>query len=300
MREQNSKLAQKAALVAAIGAAFLAITKLFLFFATGSLIIALSAWDSSMDFIVSLANRKVVKFSREEADENHPYGHGRVESIAALGQGALILGGSVAIIFSSIKQMIYYSDKNHVPTQNMDNWGYVIFFLVATVFSYFITKWLQINGKKLNSPALLADSEHYRVDLVTNFATALAISAVIIFKMPILDSFIASIFAIYIIYGALKLLKTSVNELMDHDIPQQIKNDVIKLIYSSYPNIIDVHKLRGRKAGPMYYFDCHVTLPHTLSFLEVHEIVEHIEEVLQKSYAGDMVVHADPDTLKPH
>ena len=296
--ESDSKLAQKAALLAALGAVLLAIIKLSLFFVSGSLIIALSAWDSSMDAVVSLINRKIVKFSRRDADENHPYGHGRVESIAALGQGSLILGGGIAIIFSSIKQLLYYANHLNMPQQGPVNWGYVVFFLVATVFSYFIAKKLYLTGEKLRSPALLADSEHYRVDLVTNIASAVALTAVILFKEPILDPLIASVFAIYIIYGASKLLRTSINELMDHDIPNDVKVSVIKLIHSAHPQVIDVHKLRGRKAGPCYYFDCHVTLPSSLSFNEVHEIIERIEVVLENSYGGDMTIHADPDNIQ--
>ncbi|MES2614379.1 MAG: cation diffusion facilitator family transporter [Bdellovibrionota bacterium] len=295
---QDSKLAQRAALLAAIGAAFLAIIKLALFFATGSLIIALSAWDSTMDTVVSLINRKVVKFSRLDADDNHPYGHGRVESIAALGQGCLILGGALVIIFTSVKQIYLDSQHTNILPQSVESWWTVVFFIFATVFSYFITKYLYSTGKKLNSPALLADSEHYRVDFITNIASAVALSAVIIFKIPILDSFIASFFALYIIYGAFKLLRTSINELMDHDISVDIKRDVIALIHSTSSNVIDVHKLRGRKVGPRYYFDCHVTLPHTLSFNEMHEVVEKIEFSLKDFYGGDMTIHADPDNVE--
>lgn len=294
----DTNIAQKAALIAALAAAILAIIKLSLFLATGSLVIALSAWDSSMDTVVSLINRKIVKFSRLDADENHPYGHGRVESIAALGQGCLILGGGIVIIFSAIKQMLYYYSHKNIQLQSIDSWGYVAFFLMATLFSYIIAKWLQTNGNKLNSPALLADSEHYRVDLITNLASALALTAVLIFKKPILDSLIALFFAFYIIYGATKLLRTSINELMDHDIPNDVKTSVIKLIHSAHPAVIDVHKLRGRKTGPHYYFDCHVTLPHTLSFNDVHEIIERIEVVLENSYGGDMTIHADPDNMQ--
>lgn len=295
--QHQSKLAQRAALVAALCAAFLALAKLSLFFASGSLVIALSAWDSTMDVMVSLINRKVVKFSRLDADENHPYGHGRVESIAALGQGCLILGGGIVIIFSSIKQFFYFHHQQNSIHTGINHWGYVAFFILATFFSYLISKWLYLNGKKLKSPALLADSDHYRVDFITNIASAVALSGVIIFKLEILDPLIASFFALYIIYSSIKLLRTSINELMDHDIPNEIKSSVVKLIHSADPHVIDVHKLRGRKAGHRYYFDCHVTLPSTLSFKEVHEIIENIEVVLEKSYDGDMVIHADPDII---
>ena len=297
MMQPDSKSAQNAALMAAFCAFILALCKFILFFTAGSLIIALSALDSSMDVVISLVNRKILKISTLDADENHPYGHGRVESIAALGQGCLILGGSLAIIFSSIKQIILNLNHPELVVFNSARPSHVVFFLLAAVVSFFIAKGLRAHGKKLDSPALLADAEHYGVDFITNIASALGLLVVLVLKSPICDAFIAFLFALYIVYGALKLLRTSVNELMDHDIPNEVKMAVRQLIHDTNPNIIDVHKLRGRKAGQKYYFDCHVTLPNSLSFNDVHEIIEEIEVALEKKYGGDMTIHADPDNI---
>jgi ferrous-iron efflux pump FieF len=298
MNEQDSKLAQRAAMVAAIAAFALALTKFILFFATGSLIIAMSAWDSAMDMVISLVNRKIVQFARLDADDNHPYGHGRIESIASLGQGCLILGGSIAIGFSSVKQIwfSFHHPLAYVPAEG--HWGYSLFFLFAMLVSFCISKWLLHYGKKLNSPALLADSQHYSVDLIVNFASAVGMFLVFIFRAPLLDSIIAFFFAFYIMFGAFQLLKTSINELMDHDLSQEIKKNVVKLIHEANPNVIDVHKLRGRKMGHSFIFDCHVTLPHSLSFNQVHEVIESLEDHLEKSYCCDMTIHADPDNVQ--
>ncbi len=289
----DSHLAQRAALIAALCAAGLAIAKLILFFITGSLIIGMSAWDSSMDVIVSLMNRKIVQFARTDADDDHPYGHGRAESIAAFGQGSLILGGGAVILISSFKHIASHW-KNPVQEAPIQDWRYVIFFLAATAVSVFITKWLYSHGKKLHSPALLADSQHYKVDSVTNIASAVAIAAVIVFKQPLLDPCVAFFFAIYIIYGAVGLLRTSIDELMDRDISEEVKKEVTVLIHSTDAQIIDVHKLRGRKCGPTYYFDCHVTLPQDLSFQEVHDLLQKAEHAVEKKYGGDTIIHADP------
>ncbi len=293
----NSKLAQKTALVAAFCAAGLALGKLFLFLLSGSLVVALSAWDSAMDMVVSLINRKIVKYSRLDADYNHPYGHGRIESIAALGQGCLIIGGAIGIIASSSRQIYDYFVDN-VKIHYQADWKQVLFFVFAGCVSFFVTRLLKINGKKLNSPALLADSEHYKVDLVTNIASGIAIFIVMVLENPILDPLIAFVFSIYIIYGALGLVKTSINELMDHDIQDDIKTKAIEIIKSTDSRIEDIHRFRGRKSGHKYFFDFHVTLPDELSFNEVHIVIEKIEKALETEFDGDVIVHADPSSVR--
>ncbi|WP_186646041.1 cation diffusion facilitator family transporter [Fluviispira vulneris] len=294
----NSKAAQKAALIAAFCAAFLALGKLTLFFMTGSLIVALSALDSTMDMIVSLVNRKIVKFARLDPDHNHPYGHGRAESIAALGQGSLIIGGGIAIVVSSVRQ-IYDVLSGLVLEANHSDWKQIVFFIFAAFVSLFVTKWLKVNGLKLKSPALIADAEHYKVDFVTNISSTLALLLIAVSGYSILDPVIALIFSVYIIYGSFGLVKTSINELMDHDIPEDIKETAKKIVRGTDERILDIHRFRARKSGHRYFFDFHVTLPEDLLFNEVHIIIENIENVLSSEFEGDVIVHADPSSVRP-
>ena len=286
------------ALMAACGALILALGKLILFFFSGSLIIALSAWDSCMDVIVSLINRKIVHFARLDADHNHPYGHGRAESIAALGQGSLIVGGAIIVSTSSIKELwnVYYS--LHDLSFTKFGISYFIFFLCCAAFSYLITIWLRHFGKFFNSPALLADSQHYHVDFLTNGFTAVSLAVIAYFKSPLLDPIFAFLFSLYIAFGGFQLVRSSVHELMDHDIPESVKKDVLKLIYQSADAIIDVHNFRGRKSGHRYFFDFHITLPTHYSFLEVHTIIDKIEAIITKKYDGDVVIHPDPESIR--
>ncbi|MGY3802944.1 cation diffusion facilitator family transporter [Pigmentibacter ruber] len=293
----KSKLAQRTALIAALCAAGLALGKFSLFLLSGSLVVALSAWDSAIDMLVSLINRKIVAYSRLDADDNHPYGHGRVESIAALGQGCLITGGAIGIMASSGRQIYDYFFEN-IKIHFHASWNQVIFFGFAAAVSLFVTKLLKNNGKKLNSPALLADSEHYKVDLVTNLASGLAIIFVILIGNSILDPIIAFVFSIYIIFGAFGLIKTSINELMDHDILDEVKLKAKEIIKKTDNRIEDIHRFRGRKSGHKYFFDFHVTLPDDLSFHEVHLIIEKIEKSLEESFESDVIVHADPSSVR--
>ena len=287
--------ARKAAIFAAAGAAVLALCKLVLFFMTGSMVVALSAWDSTLDVFVSSLNQKVIHYARQEPDSNHPYGHGKAESMAALAQGALILGGAGLIMFSSIQKLW---ESFHGKSQLFEHtWPTAVFFLFAALASTIITKSLKRASHKYNSPALSADSEHYRTDVIANIASALSVAAIAMTGKAWLDPLLAGVFAVNIGWGGYKLLSNSINELLDHDLPFNLKEEVIAVIADCYQNIIDVHNFRGRRSGHKYFFDFHVTLPSHLDFTTVHEITESVEKRIEERFDADVVVHADPAAL---
>lgn len=287
--------ARRAAIFAAVGAAVLALCKLVLFFMTGSMVVALSAWDSTLDVFVSSLNQKVIHYARQEPDSNHPYGHGKAESMAALAQGALILGGAGLIMFSSAQKLW---ESLHGQTQLFAHtWPTAAFFIFAALASTIITKGLRRASLKYNSPALAADSEHYRTDVIANLASALSVAAIAVTGKAWLDPLLAGVFAVNIGWGGYKLLSNSINELLDHDLPIRLKEEVLEVIASCNQNIIDVHNFRGRRSGHKYFFDFHVTLPSHLDFRTVHDITENVEKQIEERFDADVVVHADPAEL---
>lgn len=284
--------ARRAAIIAAVSAAALAICKLILFFMTGSMVVALSAWDSALDVCVSALNQKVIHFARQRPDTNHPYGHGKAESMAALAQGALILGGAALIVFSS-GQKLWEAAHGQANTI-AHSWLTSAFFLIAALASLLITRSLQKASVKYNSPALTADSEHYKTDVVANLASAVSVAAVAVSGQAWLDPLLATLFAFAIGWGGFKLLLNSINDLLDHDLPEHLKEDVIRVIGDCNELILDVHNFRGRRSGHKYFFDFHITLPENLDFRTVHEITEAVEKRIEEKFDADVVVHADP------
>ncbi len=293
--KQTIRSAKFAAGVAAFGAFVLATGKLILYWQTGSLIIALSAWDSSIDVVISLINQRIVTFARQGADKEHPYGHGKAESIAALGQGALITGGALAIFASSLMQA--NAQVTNTLQVTPQHWTTPAFFFGAACLSVFITQWLKYHGKEHDSPALLADAEHYKVDVISNLGSGISIGIILLTKQYWLDFIFASAFALYIGWGGVSLLRTSIDELMDHDVTDEVKKKVLALITSVSDDIHDVHKFRGRKSGHRYFFDFHITLTSALSFIEAHAITEQVEDLVKEYFDADVVVHMDPDSL---
>jgi cation diffusion facilitator family transporter len=297
LQSDTTSGARRAAIYAAWGAGALALCKLILFFMTGSMVVALSAWDSTLDVFVSALNQKVIHFARQSPDTNHPYGHGKAESMAALTQGTLIVGGGVLIMISSGQKL--WEDLQGETTVMQHPWPTAAFFLVAALASWIITSGLKRSSHKYNSPALAADSEHYRTDVLANLASALSLAAIAFTGKTWLDPLLAGVFAINIGWGGFKLLSTSINDLLDHDLPESMKEEVLQLIAESNELIIDVHNFRGRRSGHRYFLDFHITLPAELDFRTVHAITEEIEKKIEERFDADVVVHADPEEENP-
>lgn len=292
-RTLNMKLkAEDAAFVAATAALLLALTKAGLFVWTGSLVVAVSAWDSCMDFIVSMVNRKTLAFARLVPDAEHPYGHGKAESIAGLGQGALLVGGAVTITVAALESI--WRQFNNPVAVAAGAWMTVLFFVAAAVASLGVTKLLDRYGKLHNSPALRGDAEHYRGDVYANLGSAAGLTLVSITELSWMDPALAALFALKIAHSGYTLMRQSVHELMDHDIGQETKALVETFARQVVPEIIDLHRFRGRQSGPRLLIDFHVTLPHQLSFSAVHQRVEDLEEALKREFNADVVIHADP------
>ncbi len=291
----DSTAPQRASTVAAFTALFLALCKLFLFFLTGSLVVALSAWDSAADAIISFANRRVLMFARQEADEEHPYGHGKAEHLAALAQGSLIIGGAVAILVSALDKFSHALRGSALPMNA--SWGTALFFVFAAGASLGLTLWLKRASKIHNSPALFADSEHYRVDVFSNLVSAASLVLVILSGFGWLDPAFALFLSLYVAWGGLGLVRTSLSDLMDKDIPDSLKQQALEVIMATSEKIVDIHNFRGRRSGHRIMFDFHLTLPANIPFEEAHDIVERVEGVVAARFGGDCVIHPDPDSV---
>jgi ferrous-iron efflux pump FieF len=291
----ESKRVQQAATLAACVAVGLALSKLALFLMSGSLVVALSAWDSAADSVVSFANRFVLRYARQDADDDHPYGHGKAETLAAVAQGAAIMSGAILIFIAAAERI--WGIVRGQPAQSQSDWFTAIFFLFAAAASGLLTWWLRRQSMRYDSPALFADSEHYRVDVLTNVGSSISLAAILLTGVTWLDSVIACVFAIYVAWGGFVLMKTNIGGLMDKDVPDDLKQQALDVILGVSPHIVDVHNFRGRKSGSATLFDFHLTLPTALPFEQVHGIVERVEDTLRIRFGGDSFIHADPDCV---
>lgn len=293
-----SKRAKNAALFAALAATFITFATLTLFFFTRSYVIALAALESSIDMIVSFTNTKIVQFARLDADEKHPYGHGRAESIASLGQASLMAGGALVMTYLACSHLFeLYRTDNFLLKTATTPW-LIGFFALFCCISFSVSWWLKKQGEILNSPALLSDAGHYFVDFLTNLSTTIALILIVFLGYDFLDPLLALIFGCVILRVAYKIFHENVNDLMDQDVSKEIKKKAFAIIMGTDSRIIDIHRFRGRKSGHRYFFDFHITLPDHLTFQEVHDIIRTVEQEISEHFSGDVSTHADPSSVR--
>lgn len=285
----NQKGEKTKATKVAISVAFcLAVSKAAVGFLTGSLSILSSAVDSILDIAASFFNFIALKKSEEPADIGHQYGHGKYEAMAAFIQSIIIFLSGIFILISAWDKFI------HNKHPEVTSAGFIVMGISigATVF---LTIYLRYKAKKENSLVLESDAMHYSIDLYTNIGIILALFIIKITGLTVIDSIVAAIVALYIIYSAIKLSLQVSKQLLDSSIKEEVYSKLLKVLESFREYHLDFHRLRTRSAGNEIFIDMHLTLCRKLTLEEVHKITDIIEHAISKEIKGaDVTIHPEP------
>lgn len=280
------KLATYASVVTAT---VLVVAKLFAWGITSSVSVLASLIDSLMDVATSLINFFAVRYSLVPADDEHRFGHGKAESLAGLAQATFIAGSAAFLILHAIERIQHPRPMEDVPVAIT----VMAFAVIATLIL------LAIQGyviRKTASTAIRADSLHYKTDLLTNIGI---IAALLLanFGWMALDPVFAVGIALYILYGAWHIGIEAFHQLMDRELPAQVRNRVHQLALS-HPGVLGIHDLRTRQAGQTEIIQLHVELDGELSLVEAHAISDEIDVALRNEFPGaDIIIHQDPVSL---
>ncbi len=273
---------------ASVSVAFaLIIIKFIAFILTGSVSLLSSLIDSVLDSLASVLNFIAVRHALEPADEEHRFGHGKAEPLAGLGQAAFVMGSSLFLIFEAINRFVHPQMVEH------GNIGILVMLL-----SLFATIALVIYQrhviKETGSIAIQADSIHYLSDITLNIGVILAIFMSTYLDWTMADPAVAMLIAFYIIYTAWKIVKQSLDQLMDRELSDDDR-EKIKTIVKEHPEVIDLHDLRTRASGTDIFIQTHLDLKGDMSLNEAHHISEEVEEKLQIAFPNaDIIIHQDP------
>jgi cation diffusion facilitator family transporter len=133
------------------------------------------------------------------------------------------------------------------------------------------------------------------MDVYTNLALVAGLAVVNFFDMPWLDPVLSILVAIYILTEALRLVRRSLGEVLDEKLPEQIRQEVTRLIGAHQGDLLDFHNLRTRRAGSQKIMDFHLTVCKHLSVEEAHDIADHLEKRIQEEIRGsDVTIHIEP------
>lgn len=247
------------------------------------------AVESLADVFSSIVVWRGVVVAAEPADENHPYGHGKAEPIAAAIVSTILLAAAVGISVQAVREMFL---PHAGPA------GFTLVILIATiVVKEFLFRFAAREGMEIQSAVVRTDAWHHRSDAVTSLAAAIGISIALIggrgFESA--DSIAAVVAALIVAWNGWKLLRPALDELMD-TAPSKSFNAEIQKIAEAIPNVSAVEKCFVRKMGFNYFVDMHVEVDPQMTVQQAHEIAHRVKDEIrgQLPAVHDVLVHIEP------
>jgi cation diffusion facilitator family transporter len=285
----HSDIASRAAALSVAANALLMVLKLTVGLVFGSVALLGDGIDSAEDVLASGLAFFTVRLALQPADEQHPYGHGKAESLAALSQGALIAAGAVLIAVTA---------AHRIATGGVEI--YVVPSLIATGISAaanlcvaaFSLRAAKISG----SIAIASDARHLLTNVVQAVAVGSGLVLVAVTGRHIFDQVFALLLAAYLLWVARGILASALRELIDTALPDDELALIEEILRREGRGMRGYHELRTRRSGRETYVDLHVIVDPALTVREAHDLVENIQQDLAAQIPGAIVtMHVDPD-----
>lgn len=267
--------------------ALLIALKLFAFWQSESVSILATLIDSLSDAVVSVISFMAIRYSLKPADEDHRYGHGKVEGLAALFQAAFIVGAGVFLVFESISRFA----SPHPVTQN----GFIIGIMTVSILLSALLVFIQNHSLKYApSLAVEADKAHYSGDIAVNGGVVAVLVALQYGAPAWIDPAFAVVVAFYLAGVALVIAMKGVDMLLDRELPADLRKAIATRVLS-HEGVMGIHDLRTYKSGMTVFISFDIELDPDLVLREAHEIVREVElELLQDFPHAEILIHADP------
>jgi ferrous-iron efflux pump FieF len=291
MNQQYGKLVSRAAIAATVMASLLLLIKIFAWWYTGSVSILAALVDSLVDIAASLTNLLVVRYSLQPADEEHTFGHGKAESLAALAQSMFISGSALFLFLTGIQHLAE-------PAQMKQPLVGVIVTVIALLSTLVLVTFQRWVVRKTQSQAVRADMLHYQSDVMMNGAILVAL-ALSWYGWHRADSIFALGIGVYILYNAIRMGHEAVQSLLDRALPDDERQAIVDII-NAWPGVKGAHDLRTRQSGPTRFIQVHIEMEDNLPLVQAHVIAEQVEQAILRRFPGsDVIIHQDPCSVVP-
>ena len=255
---------------------------------TGSISIIAQAVDSFLDLFAIAITFLAVNIAIKPADEKHPFGHGKVEDIAAVVQAILIFTAGGLIIYSAVLRIIAGT------TIELTEAGIAVM-LVSIVASILLSRHLLKVSKTTDSIALEATARNIAADVYSAAAVLVGLLVVHFTGLNIFDPIIALLVALFIFKVAYVVLKRSFGGLIDVKLSEDEESIIRSSIMEHAGEVVGFHELRTRKAGNQRYVDLHLVMPKDISVEEAHRVCDELEQGMKKRLSHTTVlIHVEP------
>lgn len=284
--ERRSVLVRAAGRASVAAAVAIVLLKLAIWWQSGSASVLASLVDSGMDLISSAINLFALSYAARPADNEHRYGHGKAEALAAFMQALALMGSAVIVIWHAGAGLLGGDVQVSVTPAALI--GMVVVMVITAALVLFQRYVVARTGSQL----VAADSLHYRSDFLINGSViaALLLSA----HVRWLDPLFALLIAAYIASTAARILRRAVNELLDRELPAPLDSEVLA-IARQHPLVRDAHGLRTRQAGGRYFAQFDLDFPAHTTLEAAHDAATSVRVQLQQRFPTmDVQIHFDP------
>jgi cation diffusion facilitator family transporter len=278
-----------AARLAFITSLTLLLAKFGAYYLTDSKAVLSDAIESIINVVTGAFLMLSISVSSKPVDENHPYGHGKIESFSAGLEGGLIIIAAVIILIEAVPAFFYPQ-----PPRNLGPGLYILG--GAGIVNLAVGVYLMQAGKKYKSEALSADGRHLLTDFYTSAGVIIGLLLYRFIGFLWIDPLVACLVALNILIPGIKLFTNSFKNLMNEADPELIERIVQGLNTIRKPGWLYPHKLRALRSGRYHHVDLHISLPHYWTLTQVHEAEQEITQALLDAIGeeGDIMIHVDP------
>lgn len=258
---------------------------------TGSIAILTEAVHSTIDLVASVVAFVSVRKAGEPADADHPYGHEKVESLAAAIEGMLILIGAGIIVYEATHRLVVGAEVESLGVG-------IVVMGISVVANLFVSGVLSRQARAHESPALEGDAAHLRTDALTSAGVLAGLALVQITGLAAFDSITALAVAAAIVVAGLRILRRSSGVLVDEALPEAEMDRIEAAIAAARtPEVAGYHKLRARRAGSRRYIDLHVQYRSGTSLERAHELAHRMRDEIEAGLRrAEVLIHVEPET----
>ena len=260
--------------------------KTWAWLASGSVSLLASLVDSLTDSLASIVNLFAVRLALRPADDNHPFGHGKAESLSALAQSAFIGGSAVFLLLNAVERLL------HPQPLQQTTLGIAVMLvsLLLTLALVLFQRWVL---RRAQSQAVSADSLHYVTDFASNIVVLVAL-VLAAWGWQRADAVLALLLGGWIFWSAAKIAIEAVNTLMDKALsPADIAR--IEAAALAVPGVLGIHDLRTRLSGARHFIQMHIDLDARLNIVEAHDIAVAVAAQIRALFEeAEVIVHQDP------
>ena len=286
----NEQTAIRTTYFSIIGNTSLALIKGLAGFFGNSYALIADAIESTTDIFSSLLVLFGLKYAKRPADENHPYGHGKIEPLITFLVVAFLVTSATIIAYESIQNI-------QTPHKVPKSWTLIVLGCII-VWKEISFRIVLKKSKETNSSSLKADAWHHRSDAITSIMAFIGISIALIFGKgyETADDWAALFASAFILYNSYLIFRPALGEIMDEhlydDLLEEIREESIKV-----KGVVGTEKCFIRKAGMKYHVDLHAIVDGEISVKEGHDIAHNLKDYLRNKIPnlGHVLIHIEPD-----